>query len=203
MARCSSSMRAALRYCRIVDTPPPSRMSPPSAASLACSQRGVNAVGDEPKHRAALHLERRSRVMGQHEDGRVIRRLVTPPAFPAVVGPRAPDGTEHVSTENPGADSGETLAPRYRHLRLFRRLRSRASAARCACGRTSRTMPGRRLPADSADPGSDRRRTRRSRSRSYGREVSTRRSFRAEQALLLDGTFRPKPQAGGHCGRQA
>jgi hypothetical protein len=72
-------------------------------------QRGVNTVGDEAKHRAALHHERRSRVMSQHEDRRVIRRLVTPPAFPAVIQPWASDGAEHVSTENLGADPGEPL----------------------------------------------------------------------------------------------
>src|SRR5215475_8104508 len=47
--------------------------------------------------------------MRQHEDGRVIRRLVAPPAFPAVVRPRAADGTKHVATENPGADSAKAL----------------------------------------------------------------------------------------------
>ena len=72
-------------------------------------QRSVNTVGDEPKHRAAFHREGRPRVMRQHEDGRVIRRLVTPPALPAVIRPRASDGPEHVSTENPSADSGKTL----------------------------------------------------------------------------------------------
>src|SRR6266853_1818447 len=78
MARCSSSIRAARRYCRIVDTPPPRRTSRPP-------------------------------VMRQHEDGRVIRRLVAPPPLPAVVGPRAPDRTEHVAPEDPGADSGKAL----------------------------------------------------------------------------------------------
>src|SRR5438105_6200964 len=48
-------------------------------------------------------------VMRQHEDGRVIRRLVAPPALPAVVRPRASDRTEHVAPKNPGADSGKTL----------------------------------------------------------------------------------------------
>src|SRR5215471_10113302 len=47
--------------------------------------------------------------MRQHEDGGVIRRFIAPPALPAVVRPRAADGTEHVATENPCADSGEAL----------------------------------------------------------------------------------------------
>ena len=72
-------------------------------------ERGVNTVGDEPKYGPALHHERRSRMMSQHEDRHVVRRLVTPPAFPAVIRPRASHRAEHVSTENPGADSGESL----------------------------------------------------------------------------------------------
>src|SRR5437879_7892942 len=47
--------------------------------------------------------------MRQHEDGRVIRRLVAPPALSALVRPRAPDWTEHVAPENPGTDSGKAL----------------------------------------------------------------------------------------------
>src|SRR6266853_178468 len=35
MARCSSSIRAARRYCRIPDTPPPRRTSRPPAAAVA------------------------------------------------------------------------------------------------------------------------------------------------------------------------
>src|SRR6202049_1222241 len=72
-------------------------------------QRGGNAFGDEAKLRAARHPERRPRVMRQHEDGRVIRRLVAPPALPAVVRPRASDRTEHVAPKNPGANSGKAL----------------------------------------------------------------------------------------------
>src|SRR5216684_5866811 len=72
-------------------------------------QSGVNAFGDEAKLRTSRHPERRPRVMRQHEDGRVIRRLVAPPALPAVVRPRAPDRTEHVAPENPSTDSGKAL----------------------------------------------------------------------------------------------
>ena len=72
-------------------------------------ERGVNTFGDKMKHGAALHGDWRSRVMSQDEDRRVIRWLVTPPALPAVIQPRTPDGAEHVSTENPGADPCETL----------------------------------------------------------------------------------------------
>src|SRR6267143_1953185 len=82
-------------------------------AAARCSARllqsGVNAFRNEPKLRAALHPEGRPRVMRQHEDGRVIRWLVAPPALPAVVRPRAADGTEHVAPKNPGTDSGKAL----------------------------------------------------------------------------------------------
>src|SRR6266849_8812494 len=72
-------------------------------------QRRMNTLGDERQLRAARHPERRSRVMRQHEDRGVIRRFVAPPAFPAFVGPRPPNGTEHVTPENPRADSGEAF----------------------------------------------------------------------------------------------
>src|SRR5882762_3493346 len=72
-------------------------------------QGGVNALGDKAKLRTSRHPERRTRVMRQHEDGRVIRRLVAPPALPAVVRPRASDGAEHVAPKNPGTDSGKAL----------------------------------------------------------------------------------------------
>src|SRR6266446_4969318 len=82
-------------------------------AAAGCSARllqgGVNAFGDKAKLRPSGHPERRPRVMRQHEDGRVIRRLVAPPALPALVRPRAPDRTEHVAPENPGTDSGKAL----------------------------------------------------------------------------------------------
>src|SRR5437879_11635260 len=82
-------------------------------AAARCSARllqsGVNAFGDKAKLRASRHPERRPRVMRLHEDGRVIRRLVAPPALPAVVRPRAPDRAEPVASENPGTDSGKAL----------------------------------------------------------------------------------------------
>src|ERR1700693_2860156 len=82
-------------------------------AAVRCSgrvlQSGMNAFGDKAKLRAPRHPERRPRVMRQHEDRRVIRWLVAPPALPAVVRPRAPDRTEHVAPENPGTDSGKAL----------------------------------------------------------------------------------------------
>src|SRR5213079_3773564 len=84
-----------------------------NVAAVGCSSRllqsRVNAFGDKAKLRTSRHPERRPRVMRQHEDGRVIGRLVAPPALPAVVRPRATDRTEHVAPKNPGADSGKAL----------------------------------------------------------------------------------------------
>src|ERR1700740_857813 len=82
-------------------------------AAVRCGSRllqgGVNAFGDKAKLRTSRPPKRRPRVMCQHEDGRVIWRLVTPPSLPAVVRPRASDRTEHVAPKNPGTDSGKAL----------------------------------------------------------------------------------------------
>ncbi len=56
---------------------------------------GVEAVGDEVKRRTALHLDRRVGVVREHEHGRMVGRLVTPPPAPFLV-PLAADRTEHV-----------------------------------------------------------------------------------------------------------
>src|SRR2546429_3274349 len=69
----------------------------------------VDTFRDEAKLRSSVHLEWRPRMMREHEDGRVVWRLVAPPALPAFVRPRAPDGTEHVAPENPCPDSGEAV----------------------------------------------------------------------------------------------
>src|SRR5439155_12659424 len=81
----------------------------PARRSARLLQGDVNAFGDKMKLRTSRHPKRRPRVMCQHEDGCVIRRLVAPPALPAVVRPRASDRTEHVAPKNPGTDSGKPL----------------------------------------------------------------------------------------------
>src|SRR2546425_1321341 len=84
-----------------------------NVAAARCSgrllQSRVNAFGDKAKLRTSRHPERCARVMRQHEDGRVVWRLVAPPALPALVRPWAPDRTEHVAPKNPGTDSGKSL----------------------------------------------------------------------------------------------
>src|SRR5258706_457833 len=94
-----------------VQSRPPAAGAPaaPPRRGFRLLQRGLNSFGDEAKLRAALHPERLARVMRQHEDRRVIRRLVAPPALPALIGPRPADGTEHVAPKDPGADSGKAL----------------------------------------------------------------------------------------------
>src|SRR5579862_9457763 len=81
----------------------------PAGGGPRLIQRRVDAAGDKPELGAAGHAERWSWVMRQHEDGRVIRRFLAPPTLPVLVRPRAADGAEHVSTENPGAKAGEAL----------------------------------------------------------------------------------------------
>src|SRR6266568_3328423 len=56
------------------------------------------------KFRASRHLERSPRVMREHKDRRVIRRLVAPPAFPTFIRPRPAHGAKHIPPENVSAD---------------------------------------------------------------------------------------------------
>src|SRR5258706_6377826 len=72
-------------------------------------QRCVNSLGDEVEHRTAFHHDRRARMVREHERGHMIRRLLAPPALPALVGPRAADGTEHVPAQDPGAEPAHAL----------------------------------------------------------------------------------------------
>src|SRR3979490_3423302 len=72
-------------------------------------QSGSDVANGRSILRSARRPERRPLVMRQHEDRRVIRGLVAPPALPAVVRPRASDRTEHIAPKNPGTDSGKAL----------------------------------------------------------------------------------------------
>ncbi len=56
------------------------------------------------ERRATLHLERRSRVMGEDEDGRVERWVLAPPAAPLLVGPGSGLGPELAPAHDFGAD---------------------------------------------------------------------------------------------------
>ena len=48
--------------------------------------------------------------MREYKDGSVVNRVVTPPALPTIVEPRAADRAEHVAAKYPRADILEALA---------------------------------------------------------------------------------------------
>jgi hypothetical protein len=73
-------------------------------------ERVLDPARDEVERRPAVHLQRPPRVMSEHEHLRVIRRVLTPPAAPALVRPRAAYGAEHVAAEDPRADVLEAAA---------------------------------------------------------------------------------------------
>src|SRR5512135_903715 len=73
-------------------------------------KRLVNTARDEVECRSAFHLDGRARVMSQDESWNMIGWVVPPPAFPVHVGPGTANRSEHVSSENPGANILE--APR-------------------------------------------------------------------------------------------
>src|SRR5687768_7570269 len=50
-------------------------------------ERLARTARDKVKHRAAVHLDRRARVMGQYKYRPVVRRVLAPPATPNVIGP--------------------------------------------------------------------------------------------------------------------
>src|SRR6202030_518752 len=70
-------------------------------------QYRVHPIGDKVEGGAAGHFDRCARVVGEHENRSMVRRIVAPPALPRVVWPRAADRSEHVATDDPGADIGE------------------------------------------------------------------------------------------------
>ena len=74
--RCSP----AARYWLIVDAPPADRDVPVAGRLCGQPQRLLGAAGDEVERRPALHLDRIALVVGEHEDRRVVRRVLAPPA---------------------------------------------------------------------------------------------------------------------------
>src|SRR5689334_5587444 len=50
-------------------------------------QRLTDTPRDKVEDRTAVHLYRRARVMCQHEYRAVIRRILSPPAVPGIIGP--------------------------------------------------------------------------------------------------------------------
>lgn len=79
-----------------------------SCSVLRPSERFMDSVRHEMKRRVALHREGGTRVVRQHEYGRVKRRIVTPPALPRLVLPGAAYRAEHVAAHDPSANVLET-----------------------------------------------------------------------------------------------
>lgn len=67
-------------------------------------ERSVNAIGDKVESGAAFHLDRSARVVGEHKNRSVVRRIVAPPSLPNVVWPGSADRPEHVPANDPRAD---------------------------------------------------------------------------------------------------
>src|SRR5258708_7539289 len=68
---------------------------------------GMNTIGDEVECSSSAHGDRCARVIGENKDRGVIRRIVSPPALPCVVGPGAADRSKHVAAKYPCADAFE------------------------------------------------------------------------------------------------
>jgi hypothetical protein len=71
-------------------------------------ERFADAFGDEVKRGAAIHRDGWSRMVCEHEDGRVVWRGVAPPPHPRLIRPRATNRPEHIPPEYPGADACES-----------------------------------------------------------------------------------------------
>jgi hypothetical protein len=71
-------------------------------------QSRLDPVGHEVERRAALHRQRLARVVGEHEHGRVVGRVLAPPPAPALV-PRPVAAAEHLAAHDVGADTLEDL----------------------------------------------------------------------------------------------
>ena len=68
-------------------------------------ERRLDPVGDEREARPALQLgERLARVVGEHEDRVVERRVLAPPAVPARLAPRPRAAAEHIAAHDRRAD---------------------------------------------------------------------------------------------------
>src|SRR6266568_9248975 len=72
-------------------------------------QRRFESIGHKVERRATLHREGFARVMGEDKDRNVVRRVVAPPAGPALV-PRAVAAPEHLAANDVGADIREETA---------------------------------------------------------------------------------------------
>src|SRR5882757_8634180 len=72
-------------------------------------ERRVDAIGNKVEGCAAVHFDRRPRMVGEHEYRSVIHRIVAPPTSPGIVRPWSSNWSEHVSAHDPSADVVESL----------------------------------------------------------------------------------------------
>src|SRR6185503_7600477 len=77
--------------------------------SLRCLRRSfqrlADTASDKVEYRAAFHLDRGAGVMRQHKYRPVIRRVLSPPAAPGVIGPGTTNRAEHVTSHDERADA--------------------------------------------------------------------------------------------------
>jgi hypothetical protein len=78
--------------------------APSVGGSLECS---VDTFGNKVEGGAAVHGDRRSWVIGEYEDGSVVRWIVAPPSLPGVVRPRSSNRPEHVAAQDPRPNVAE------------------------------------------------------------------------------------------------
>jgi hypothetical protein len=68
---------------------------------------GANPVSNEMKGRASLHYEWRTGMIREHENLRMVNRVLTPPSPPALIRPGTAHWPEHISAHDPGANIAE------------------------------------------------------------------------------------------------
>jgi len=76
-----------------------------SVGGIASSfKRDANPVSNEMKGRASLHYEWRTRMTSEHENLRMVNRVLTPPSSPALIRPGTAHWPKHISAHNPGTN---------------------------------------------------------------------------------------------------
>src|SRR4030095_15970585 len=73
-------------------------------------ERRLDAIGDEKECRASLHRQWFARVMGEHEHGLMVWRIVAPPTVPSWLAPCAASSAEHVSAHDRRANDLQRFA---------------------------------------------------------------------------------------------
>src|SRR5476651_1665200 len=80
-----------------------------SVGGIASSfKRDANPVSNEMEGRASLHYKWRTRMISEHENLRMVNRVLTPPSSPALIRPGTAHWPKHISAHNPGTNIVET-----------------------------------------------------------------------------------------------